>query len=200
MRFAVRHLQNITTPARTMSTTPLARPHSPPTPPNVDSAERAWKRHRVNEPPVASTSRLPYDKGLHLAPMVRIGTLPVRLLSLEYGAELVWGPEIVDKAIIGCTREVDHVSGVIRYKKQGRSIWETHPTEKPRLIFQLGSADAKLAVQAAQIIQQDVAGVGLNCGCPKPFSIQGGMGAALLSEPDKLCSVRVAAQLMAPAC
>lgn len=27
--------------------------------------------------------------------------------ALEYGAELVWGPEIVDKAIIGSTRVVD---------------------------------------------------------------------------------------------
>lgn len=53
----------------------------------------------------------------------------------------------------------------------------------------MGSADPKLAVEAAKVVQQDVAGIGLNCGCPKPFSIQGGMGAALLSEPDKLCSV-----------
>lgn len=39
--------------------------------------------------------------------MVRIGTLPTRLLALEYGANLVWGPEIVDKAIIGSERVVD---------------------------------------------------------------------------------------------
>lgn len=36
----------------------------------------------------------------------------------------------------------------------------------------------------------DVAGVGLNCGCPKPFSLTGGMGAALLREPAKIDSVR----------
>jgi len=29
----------------------------------------------------------------------------------------------------------------------------------------------------------------VNCGCPKKFSIQGGMGAALLSNPDKLKSI-----------
>jgi tRNA-dihydrouridine synthase 2 len=33
--------------------------------------------------------------------------VPTRLLALEYGADLVWGPEIVDKAIIGSTRVVD---------------------------------------------------------------------------------------------
>ena len=41
-----------------------------------------------------------------------------------------------------------------------------------------------------KVIEQDVAGVGLNCGCPKSFSLSGGMGAALLKEPEKLCSVR----------
>lgn len=40
-----------------------------------------------------------------------------------------------------------------------------------------------------KVIENDVAGVGLNCGCPKSFSLQGGMGAALLKEPEKLCSV-----------
>ena len=33
-----------------------------------------------------------------------------RLLSLHYGAGLVWGPEIVDKAIIGAERIVDRES------------------------------------------------------------------------------------------
>ncbi|KAL8284011.1 hypothetical protein RQP46_005124 [Phenoliferia psychrophenolica] len=121
--------------------------------------------------------------------MVRIGTLPTRLLSLEYGAELVWGPEIVDKAIIGATREVDPRTGTIKFTKKGRSIFECHPLEKSRLIFQLGSADPVLAVEAAKIVQDDVAGIGLNCGCPKSFSLSGGMGAALLKVPDKLCSI-----------
>jgi tRNA-dihydrouridine synthase 2 len=48
-----------------------------------------------------------YRNKLVLAPMVRSGTLPVRLLSLYYGAGLVWTPEIVDKAIIGAERIVD---------------------------------------------------------------------------------------------
>jgi tRNA-dihydrouridine synthase 2 len=39
--------------------------------------------------------------------MVRSGSLPTRLLSLQYGASLVWGPEIVDRAIMGCTRVVN---------------------------------------------------------------------------------------------
>ncbi|TNY17003.1 hypothetical protein DMC30DRAFT_410093 [Rhodotorula diobovata] len=121
--------------------------------------------------------------------MVRIGTLPVRLLALDYGASLVWGPEIVDKAIIGATRQVDPRTGVVSFVKNGRSVFECHPLEKPRLIFQLGSADPQLAVEALRVIENDVAGVGLNCGCPKSFSLQGGMGAALLKDPERLCSI-----------
>jgi tRNA-dihydrouridine synthase 2 len=119
-------------------------------------------------------------------------------------ANLVWGPETVDRAMIGCTREVDHVTGVVRFMKAGKSIWDTHPIEKDRLIYQIGSATPELAVQAAKLIEQDVAGVDLNCGCPKrglswvrsgasdfsaAFSTTGSMGAALLSEPDTLCAV-----------
>ncbi|CAE6358480.1 unnamed protein product [Rhizoctonia solani] len=53
----------------------------------------------------------------------------------------------------------------------------------------LGSSDPDLAAQAAQVVIQDVAGIDLNCGCPKPFSVHAGMGAALLSTPDLLCGI-----------
>jgi tRNA-dihydrouridine synthase 2 len=42
------------------------------------------------------------------------------------------------------------------------------------------------------VVVQDVSGIDLNCGCPKPFSTQGGMGAALLTNPDLLCSILTA--------
>ncbi|BGP54311.1 tRNA-dihydrouridine synthase 2 [Rhodotorula sphaerocarpa] len=129
---------------------------------------------------------LPYHVGMHLAPM-RVPDHPPT--ALDYGAELVWGPEIVDKAIIGAERKVNPRTGVVSFCKNGRSIFDCHPLEKPRLIFQLGSASPDLAVQAMKVIENDVAGVGLNCGCPKSFSLQGGMGAALLKEPEKLCSI-----------
>jgi tRNA-dihydrouridine synthase 2-like len=37
-----------------------------------------------------------YNNKIILAPMVRIGTLPMRLLALEYGADLVFGEELID--------------------------------------------------------------------------------------------------------
>ncbi|GAA5869450.1 hypothetical protein JCM16303_000474 [Sporobolomyces ruberrimus] len=159
-----------------------------PSTPSSEPSERVTKRPRLGSPP-PRRSTLPYSLGMHLAPMVRIGTLPTRLVSLEYGATLVWGPEIVDKAIIGSTRTVNPRTGVVQFIKNNRSIFECHPLEKERLIFQLGSADPELAVKALKVIEQDVAGVGLNCGCPKSFSLQGGMGAALLKEPERLCNI-----------
>lgn len=69
-------------------------------------------------------------------------------------------------------------------------IYRIHPgLEKGKLIYQIGSANPELAVQAAKIVAPDVAGIDLNSGCPKPFSTGGGMGAALLKTPDLLCSI-----------
>lgn len=38
-------------------------------------------------------------------------------------------------------------------------------------------------------VQNDVAAIDINMGCPKSFSIKGGMGAALLKQPDKACAI-----------
>ncbi|KAJ2813980.1 tRNA-dihydrouridine synthase 2 [Coemansia furcata] len=130
-----------------------------------------------------------YRNRFFLAPMVRVGTLPMRLLCQQYGADLLWAPEIVDKSIVGSERIVDDKTGVISYIKNGKDVFTTHPSEKQQVIFQLGSAEPELALAAAKTVEHDVSGFDLNCGCPKRFSIQGGMGAALMSDPDKLCSI-----------
>eukprot|EP00914_Ancora_sagittata_P018006 GHVO01035544.1.p1 GENE.GHVO01035544.1~~GHVO01035544.1.p1 ORF type:complete len:248 (+),score=14.26 GHVO01035544.1:3-746(+) len=127
-----------------------------------------------------------------LAPMVRSGALPTRLFALKHGARLVWGPEIVDKAVLHAERVIDPVTGVISYNGKSKAMFTIHPIEKPYSTFQLGSADPDLAVQAAKTVMQDVSGIDLNCGCPKPFSTHSGMGAALLSNPDLLCSILTA--------
>ena len=84
------------------------------------------------------------------------------------------------------------ITGVISYNGKSRAMFTTHPVEKPFFIYQIGSADPDLAVQAAKIVMQDVSGIDLNCGCPKPFSTHAGMGAALLTNPDLLCSILTA--------
>lgn len=159
------------------------RPHSSLSPSPARSLKRIKLDHLTSEN---------FKNGIVLAPMVRSGALPTRLFALRYGATLVWGPETVDKAILHAERVVDPVTGVVSYNGKSRAIWTTHPIEKPYLIYQLGSADPVLAVQAAKTVMQDVSGIDLNCGCPKPFSTHAGMGAALLTNPDLLCSILTA--------
>ncbi|CAD6885084.1 unnamed protein product [Tilletia controversa] len=140
-----------------------------------------------------------YAQGLFLAPMVRIGTLPTRLLSLRNGASLVWSPEIVDRAIIAATRTVHPHTGLVDFTNpEGRSVFSTHPVERTRLVFQLGSAVPAQAYEAIKVVAGDVVGVDLNCGCPKSFSTSGGMGANLLTNPDILCAVLRAMRHAAP--
>ncbi|EJF67476.1 FMN-linked oxidoreductase [Dichomitus squalens LYAD-421 SS1] len=158
-------------------------------PSSPDSSPRTAKRQKREHTPLSPDD---YKGGLMLAPMVRSGALPTRLYALKHGAKLVWGPETVDKAILHTTRVVDPVTGVVAYHGKSKPIFTCHPIEKPFLIYQIGSADPELAVQAAKMVQQDVAGFDLNCGCPKPFSTHSGMGAALLTTPDLLCSILTA--------
>lgn len=41
----------------------------------------------------------------------------------------------------------------------------------------------------AQLVMEDVAGIDVNMGCPKNFSLKGGMGAALLKVPDEAAAI-----------
>lgn len=136
-----------------------------------------------------------------LAPMVRSGELPSRLLALKYGADLVWGPETIDRAIIGASRRVNPRNGTVEFTRmpsnqagkedaQESVLYRLDPTrEKGKLIYQMGTATPELAVQAAKVVAADVNGIDVNSGCPKPFSTSGGMGAALLRTPDRLVSI-----------
>ncbi|CAK37884.1 hypothetical protein CBS63078_1663 [Aspergillus niger] len=137
-----------------------------------------------------------------LAPMVRSGELPSRLIALKYGADLVWGPETIDRAMAGAIRRVNPRNGTIEFTRMpsngGRTekagqesvIYRLDPVrEKGKLIYQIGTATPEIAVQAAKLVAGDVAGIDVNSGCPKPFSTSGGMGAALLKTPDKLVAI-----------
>ncbi|AGO10062.1 AaceriAAR072Cp [[Ashbya] aceris (nom. inval.)] len=138
-----------------------------------------------------------YAGKLVLAPMVRAGELPTRLLALRHGADLVWGPEIIDKKLVQCQRvpndELQTVDYVVPSTHAGKPpvvVFRTAPAlEGGRVIFQLGTASPALAVRAASTVIGDVAGIDINAGCPKHFSIHAGMGAALLRTPDTLCGI-----------
>lgn len=63
-------------------------------------------------------------------------------------------------------------------------LFRTSPMEKEKLVFQIGTADASRAIRVAKMIQNDVSGIDINMGCPKPYSTSLGIGAALLSNVD----------------
>ncbi|KAK7115278.1 tRNA-dihydrouridine(20) synthase [NAD(P)+]-like [Littorina saxatilis] len=128
-----------------------------------------------------------YAGKMVLAPMVRVGALPMRLLALDYGADLVYCEEIIDRKILITTRTENAVLGTIDYiMSDGTVVFRTCPREKDSVIFQMGTSDPKRALAAARKVEKDVAGIDINMGCPKEFSIKGGMGCALLSQPDKI--------------
>ena len=61
--------------------------------------------------------------------------------------------------------------------------------ERHRLVCQLGTGDAETAVRAALHVHRDVSAIDINMGCPKPFSVGGGMGSALLQDPERACRI-----------
>ncbi|KAK9510255.1 hypothetical protein O3M35_005078 [Rhynocoris fuscipes] len=132
-----------------------------------------------------------YDNKIILAPMVRIGTLPMRLLALRYGADLVYTEELIDWKLLRSERRQNDVLGTIDYidRTDGTVVFRTCPEEEGKVILQIGTCDPERAYQVARLIESDVAGIDINMGCPKEFSIKGGMGAALLSQPEKATAI-----------
>ena len=135
--------------------------------------------------------RLNYDNKLILAPMVRIGTLPMRLLALDYGADIVYTEELIDWKLLRSLRRENSVLGTIDYvdTTDGTITFRTCPRERDKVVLQIGTSDPTRALKVAKMVEQDVAGIDLNMGCPKLFSMLGKMGAALLKEPETAINI-----------
>ncbi|KAM7516385.1 hypothetical protein LguiA_005968 [Lonicera macranthoides] len=127
-----------------------------------------------------------YRNKLILAPMVRVGTLPLRMLCARYGADITYGEEIIDHKLIKCERRINDVLGTIDIVEKGTEnvVFRTCHEERSRVVFQMGTSNATRALAAAKIVCKDVAAIDINMGCPKAFSIHGGMGSALLTKPE----------------
>lgn len=105
--------------------------------------------------------------------------------------------------MIGTTRRINPITNTIdfvRIPSYGQKppppnakesiIYRLHPErEGRRHVFQVGTSDPDRAVAAARLVAPDVAGIDVNAGCPKPFSTHDGMGAMLLTTPDKLVAI-----------
>lgn len=160
----------------------------------------------ASQPSVEERARQLY-RGVALAPMVRASTTPLRALALQYGADFVYTEELVDRSLSDTIRQVNDEMKTIDYlrntsklsAKQQRKLEKSNiaplllridpALERGKLVCQLGTGEPNLALQAAMHVYQDVDAIDINMGCPKKFSVSGGMGSALLSDPDRACSI-----------
>uniref|UniRef100_A0A3B3U8V0 tRNA-dihydrouridine(20) synthase [NAD(P)+]-like n=1 Tax=Poecilia latipinna TaxID=48699 RepID=A0A3B3U8V0_9TELE len=73
-----------------------------------------------------------------LAPMVRVGTLPMRLLALDYGADVVYCEELIDIKMAQCQRIVNDVLETVDFvAPDERVMFRTCEREKDRVVFQM---------------------------------------------------------------
>ena len=109
--------------------------------------------------------------------------------SLSFVPPRRYGEEIIDHKAMVLTREWNDTVQTWDYVKDGvkgrkNLVFRTCAEEKGRVVFQIGTTNAVRALKSAELVSQDVAGLDVNMGCPKHFSISGGMGAALLKKPE----------------
>ncbi|XP_033626350.1 tRNA-dihydrouridine(20) synthase [NAD(P)+]-like [Asterias rubens] len=142
------------------------------------------------KPPItdqAMGNRLTYANKVILAPMVRIGTLPARLLALDYGADIVYCEELIDHKLLHCRRVENDILGTVDFVMSNDIVvFQTCEREKDKVVLQMGTSDPQRALAVAKLVENDVAGIDINMGCPKEYSTKGGMGAALLSRPQEI--------------
>ena len=112
-----------------------------------------------------TTNELDYKNKVILAPMVRIGTLPMRILALEFGADLVYTEELIDYKLMKCKKRVNNVLNTIDFidETEGDNVvFRTCEEEKGKVILQIGTADADRALKAAKLVENHVAGIDVN--------------------------------------
>ncbi|XP_078462567.1 tRNA-dihydrouridine(20) synthase [NAD(P)+]-like isoform X2 [Lampetra planeri] len=112
----------------------------------------------------------------------------VEALRLNFAGRLLLAPmELIDLKMLQCTRTENEALGTVDFvTSNGRTVFRTCSQEKDKVVFQMGTADSDRALQVARLVEHDVAAIDVNMGCPKEYSTKGGMGAALLSDPEKI--------------
>lgn len=129
-----------------------------------------------------------YVNKLIAAPMVRISTLPFRLLCVNHGADIVYSEELIAVKLAKCTRSYNASNDTIEYVLPDSNnnpasctpVLATYQHEP--LVVQLGVSNGVDALAAASVVLNDCCAIDINGGCPKRFSTQGAMGSALLSN------------------
>jgi tRNA-dihydrouridine synthase 2 len=101
-----------------------------------------------------NNSKLWFKNGFLLAPMVRLGTTPFRLLALRHGADVVFTEEIISFKLANCDRvenkKLDTIDYVLR--KDNSVVLRIAPEEKGKLILQIGANNPEVALKAALLV------------------------------------------------
>lgn len=106
-----------------------------------------------------------YSNKVILAPMVRVGTLPMRLLALRFGADLVYTEELIDYKLMKCRKVINSTLKTVDFidETDGNNVvFRTCEEEKGKVILQIGTADASRALKAAKLVEEYVAGIDVN--------------------------------------
>ncbi|KAG2387895.1 hypothetical protein C9374_000745 [Naegleria lovaniensis] len=106
------------------------------------------------------------------APMVRYSKLAFRLLCLEYNCDVVYTPMMM----------ADSFS---KSQKARDSDFATHVHDKP-LVVQFAANNPTDFSLACQYIAPFCDGIDINCGCPQPYVMKENLGAALVTQPQKI--------------
>ena len=106
------------------------------------------------------------------APMVRYSKLAFRLLCLEYGCDIVYTPMIMADCF--------HKSQFAR-----DSDFSTNMHDGP-LVVQFAANNPTDFSLASQLVAPFCDGIDLNCGCPQHGVMKDCLGAALVTQPQKI--------------
>jgi hypothetical protein len=87
--------------------------------------------------PSIETASVTFRDVVVLAPMVRVSTLPLRLLALDYGADLVWTEETIAQKIARCERIFNERLGTVEYYQGRERVFQTCEAEREKLVFQV---------------------------------------------------------------
>ncbi|KNC47435.1 uncharacterized protein AMSG_02453 [Thecamonas trahens ATCC 50062] len=107
-----------------------------------------------------------------VAPMVNASELAFRLLTRRYGAEL-------------CVTPMLNSAVWVRSEEYREKNLRVAPGDEP-LLAQFCGNDPKILLEAALDVQDRVAGVDINLGCPQNIARRGHYGAFLLEETELL--------------
>lgn len=133
-------------------------------------------------------NKLIFQNGIVLAPMVRLGTTPFRLLCLRHGADIVFTEELISFKLAYCQRvenkSLNSIDFVIDKNNKKSLVLRIANEERGKIIVQIGANDPDIALKAALVVKDDVIGVDVNMGCPKHFSTHGNMGSNLIYLPE----------------